>query len=41
VRRYQINFDVDDDMTAGFSCSENKVHRVQKTVKGAATNFNR
>jgi hypothetical protein len=25
VRKYQINFDVDDDMTAGFSCSENKV----------------
>ena len=25
VRKYQINFDVDDEMMAGFSCSENKV----------------
>ena len=25
VRKYQINFDVDDDMMAGFSCSDNKV----------------
>jgi hypothetical protein len=33
VREYQISFDVDDDMMAGFSCSENKVYRVQQIVK--------
>jgi hypothetical protein len=32
VRKYQININV-DDMMAGFSCSENKVQRVQQTVK--------